>query len=179
MKQLRLRKNNSYQLKFKTKGFMKRIFSVSHNTKNIDSFLLIIRVSIALLMLTHGIPKLMNLINGEITKFPDVLGMGSELSLILDVFAEVFCSVLILTGFGTRLAVIPLIITMLTASLIIHSSDPFAVKELSLHYLLVYVMLLIAGSGRYSVDGFLTANKVLRQGKRINHNYQSLSNEKI
>ncbi|HXS58089.1 MAG TPA: DoxX family protein, partial [Hanamia sp.] len=87
---------------------MKKIFSINHTTKDVDIALLIIRIAIALLMLTHGIPKMAGLAETPV-KFMDVFGMGAGISLSLAVFAEVICSVLVLVGLGTRLAVIPLI----------------------------------------------------------------------
>lgn len=114
--------------------------------------LLLARVGIAGLMLVHGIPKLLLLFSGEPVQFPEVMGLGSTMALTLAVLAEVFCSLMILAGLGTRLAVVPLIITMLVAVFSIHGDDPFAKQELGLHYLLVYLVLLIAGSGKYSVD---------------------------
>ncbi len=129
--------------------------SVRHNQTSVDIVILLARVSIAVLMLVHGLPKLGMLFSAEPIQFPAVLGMTSELSLALTVFAEVFCSILLLVGFGTRLAAIPLIITMLVAVLYIHAADPFAKQELGIHYLLVYVLLLITGSGRYSIDYLL------------------------
>src|SRR5690606_8432778 len=122
-----------------------------------DSVLLIARVVIALLMLVHGLPKLGMLFSGDPVAFPGVMGMSPEFSLLLAVFAEVACSFLILIGLGTRLAVIPLIITMLVAVFIAHAGDPFAKQEMGLHYLLVYVMLLITGSGKYSLDKYVFA----------------------
>lgn len=86
----------------------------------------------------------------------DVFGMGTFMSLSLAVFAEVVCSALVLLGLGTRLAVIPLSITMLIAAFHVHIGDPFAKQEMSLHYLLVYVVLFILGSGKYSIDRFLS-----------------------
>ena len=136
---------------------MKKIIHVN-NHLNVTGFaLLIARLGIAALMLTHGIPKLMMLLSGAPIQFPPVMGMSPEFSLALAVFAEVFCSVLIIAGFATRLATIPLIITMLVAIMIIHSADPIAVKEPAIHYLLVYIVLLFAGSGKYSVDYLLQA----------------------
>ena len=94
------------------------------------------------------------------------MGMSAELSLGLAVFAEVFCSLFLLIGFATRLAVIPLIIIMLVAVLFIHSADPFAVKEPAFHYLLVYVVLLFTGSSKYSID-------YLFQRKQVNAYHKS------
>ncbi len=139
------------------KSLLIKIFDVKNNYKSTDLVLLIVRVGIAALMLTHGIPKLAKLFSGEPVVFPNVLGMGANLSLALAVFAEVFCSVFILIGFGTRLATIPLIITMLVAVFVIHFADPFSKKEVGLLFLLIYIFLLNAGSGKYSIDAFVNA----------------------
>jgi putative oxidoreductase len=132
---------------------MKKILNVQ--PLYMDSVLLIARVVIAVLMLVHGLPKLAMLFSGDPVVFPAVMGMSPEISLLLAVFAEVICSVLILIGLGTRLAVIPLIVTMLVAILFIHMNDPFSSKEMGIHYLLVYVLLFITGSGKYSADRLL------------------------
>ena len=137
---------------------MKRIFKVNDASDNTSVALLLARVGIAASMLTHGLPKLSMLLSGALVQFPPVLGMGAELALSLTVFAEVVCSVLILAGFATRLATVPLIVTMLAAVFIIHAADPFAAKELGLQYLLAYTVLLFGGSGKYSIDYLLQRN---------------------
>jgi len=149
---------------------MKKLLSVSHQTKNVDIVLLVLRITIAALMLTHGLPKMEALLSGEPIQFVSVFGLSPAVSLGLTVFAEVFCSILILVGFGTRLAAIPLIITMAVAAFIVHAADPFGKQEMAILYLAVYVVLLIAGSGRYSLDRLLTNKPVLERntyGKTI------------
>ena len=143
---------------------MKKILNVNKGAGATDIALLVARVGIAALMLTHGIPKLLMLLSGGPVQFPPVMGMSAELSLGLTVFAEVFCSVFLLAGFATRLAVIPLIITMAVALIFIHAADPIAKQEPAFQYLLVYLVLLFAGSGRFSIDYLL-------QGKKIPDNY--------
>lgn len=106
-------------------------------------------------MLTHGFPKLQRLLAGEM-QFGDPLGLGPEISLVLAVFAEFFCSILIVLGLGTRLAVIPSIVTMAVAAFIAHGADPFGRKELALLYLVGYVVLLLSGSGKFSVDRIIS-----------------------
>ena len=138
---------------------MKKLLSVNQNSTGVDLALLTARLGIAALMLTHGLPKLLMLLSGGPVQFPPVMGMGAELSLGLTVFAEVFCSLFILVGFATRLATVPLIITMLVAVFFIHAADPLAKQEPALQYLLVYLVLLFAGSGRYSVDRLLQRDK--------------------
>lgn len=145
---------------------MKKILSINNTSTATDIALLIARIGIAALMLTHGIPKLFMLLSGAPVQFPPVMGMSAETSLALAVFAEVVGSIFILFGFATRLATAPLIITMLVAVLSIHAADPFAKQEPALHYLLVDVVLLFAGSGKYSIDYLL-------QRKSVANNYKS------
>lgn len=136
---------------------MKNIFSVNRSSESVDIAIFLARAAIAALMLTHGISKTA-LFNETPVQFMDFIGLGPEMSLGLAIFAEMGCSVLILLGLGTRIAVIPLIVTMLVAVFIVHSDDPFAKQEMGLHYLLVYLMLLLTGSGKYSLDRLITAN---------------------
>ena len=131
---------------------MNKIFKTDFTPSQVDGALLILRVAVAALMLTHGIPKLQSLLSGGEIQFPGVMGMSPRLSLALAVFAEVFCSILILLGIATRLAVVAPIITMLVAVFMIHINDPFANQELGLLYLFLYLPLLILGSGRLSLD---------------------------
>lgn len=135
---------------------MKNIFNVNHSSGSFDIALLIARVGIAVLMLSHGIPKIA-LFTETPVQFMDFMGLGAEISLALALFAEIGCSILILLGLGTRIAVIPLIVTMLVAVFIVHGADPFAKQEMGLHYLIVYIMLLLTGSGKYALDKFITA----------------------
>jgi putative oxidoreductase len=138
---------------------MKKLFNTRTNTAATDAALLLGRITIAALMLTHGLPKLQMVLSGEPVQFPSIMGMDTQLSITLAIFAEVFCSIFILTGFATRLATVPLMITMLVASLSVHAADAFAVKEKALLYLLVYVLLFFIGSGKYSVDYFIHSKK--------------------
>ncbi|WP_026955105.1 DoxX family protein [Algoriphagus vanfongensis] len=115
--------------------------------------MLILRLGSAGMMLTHGIPKINRLFADEV-KFADPFGLGPTISLALAVFAEVVCSALLILGLKTRLATIPLMITMLTAAFVAHAADPFGRKELPLLYFTVFLVLLIVGGGKYSLDAF-------------------------
>ena len=59
-------------------------------------------------------------------------------------------------GLGTRLATIPLIITMLVAVFIVYGAAGFDKKEMGLLFLLVYVFLLVCGPGKYSIDHLIS-----------------------
>ncbi|MDB0006977.1 DoxX family protein [Flavobacteriales bacterium] len=117
-----------------------------------DTILLIVRLSIAALMLTHGLPKLSKLMAGGEIKFANPIGLGPTISLILVVFSELFCSILIAVGYKTRLATIPLIITMLVAAFIMHYGDGIHKQEKALLYVIVYLTILVSDGGKISLD---------------------------
>ena len=117
-----------------------------------DTAILILRFFVGLFMLTaHGWGKLANFSERSGT-FADPLGVGTELSLSLAVFAEVFCALFVTIGLFTRPALIPLIITMAVIAFIHHAPDPFKMQELALMYMIGYVVLFITGPGKYSFD---------------------------
>ncbi len=133
---------------------MAKIFQTRLNQNAVHFSLLLLRLSAGGFMLSHGYSKLLKLLAGDL-QFADPIGLGAGLSLGLAVFAEFLCSILIVLGLGTRLATIPLIVTMAVAAFIAHGADPFGRKELALFYLISYVILLLVGSGKFSIDRFI------------------------
>lgn len=116
------------------------------------SGMFILRVGTGLIMmLSHGWGKLAGY-SSMAGSFSDPLGLGSEISLILTIFAEFFCSLFLVLGLFTRYAVIPLIINMAVAVFIVHAGDPFSKQEHGLLFLLPFVFFLLAGPGKYSMD---------------------------
>lgn len=116
--------------------------------------LLILRIGFGGVMLVaHGLPKLQNF--GEIAPRFDPIGLGGTVSLSLAIFAELICAGLLVIGLGTRLAAIPLIVTMLVAAFVAHAEDPWQKKELAVMYLTAYTALLAAGGGMFSLDRFV------------------------
>jgi putative oxidoreductase len=117
-----------------------------------DLGLLAIRLLSGGMMLTHGIPKFDRLFGEGPVKFADPFGLGPEISLGMVLFAEVGCSLLVMLGFKTRWATLPLLFTMLMASFYAHAADPFSDKELSLLFFTLFLSILISGGGRFSLD---------------------------
>jgi putative oxidoreductase len=118
--------------------------------------LLILRGWLGLTMLiNHGIPKLMKF-NELSASFPDPLGVGTKVSLLLAVFAEVLCAALLVVGFFARFAALSLAVTMGVAFILVHKAalapGP-ASGELAFVYLAGFLALVFTGAGRYSVDG--------------------------
>ena len=120
-------------------------------TQNRDYALLLARLAFGGLMLTHGWPKFMKIVNGD-WGFADPLGIGATPSLILTVFAEFVCALCVVLGFKTRICAIPLLFTMLVAAFIVHGSDPISDRELALVYAAGFGVLTLMGGGRISID---------------------------
>jgi putative oxidoreductase len=142
---------------FKTLIKMK-IFSTSISVFYANVYLLATRLIVSGFMLSHGLPKLAQLILGGQIKFEDPFGLGPVISLALVVFAEAVCSLFVILGLGTRLAVVPLIIDMLVTIVQTQANAPFDTKEKPLLFLLMFLMLLVFGSGKYSIDRFIGNN---------------------
>ena len=138
-----------------------KLFNIGTNNTTSSLWLLLLRVAVASFMLTHGWPKFQNLILGNF-QFADPIGIGVKASLVLVVFAEVLCSILIFIGLATRLATIPLIINMIVVVFVVAAKDGFAKQEFPLLYLLIYITIAVFGPGKFSVDAAIGG----RRGRR-------------
>ena len=113
----------------------------------------ILRVSFSALMMTHGYPKFMKILDGN-TKFADPIGLGPEISLYLAVFAELFAPFLVIIGYKTRFFSFFPAFTMFIAAFVIHGDDPFKKMEMALLFLIAYLVIMISGPGKISLDHF-------------------------
>ena len=128
-----------------------RLLNSNLSKAPMDLAVLILRIFSGVFIMTHGVPKVMKIMAGDLG-FGDPIGLGSETSLVLVAFAEALCGLLVLIGLATRWATIPLIIAMAVAAFVHHAADPFGGKEKSLLFLLIFVVLLLTGGGKYSLD---------------------------
>lgn len=122
--------------------------------RNYACALLMIRLLFGGLFLWHGMMKIVTY-GGDIASFPDPIGLGSRLSFYLAVFAEVICSAAVIFGAFYRLALVPMIITMAVAFFFVHHGDAFAVKELALIFMSMFVLMFCMGAGEYSLDNII------------------------
>ena len=136
---------------------IKKIFNPGETSNTISYAILLLRLAAGVFMLTHGMGKLFALFGSDPIQFPDPIGLGATVSLALTVFSEVFCSLLLILGLGTRFATLPLLITMLVAAFIVHATDGFGRQELPLFYATVYVVIGLLGAGKISLDNLVYA----------------------
>lgn len=129
-----------------------------------DNGIFLLRVSAAIMMLSHGIPKALDY-EQLVVSFPDPLNVGTEMSAMLIIFAEVGCAALLLIGLFGRFAAVTLFIAMMVAAFVHHFADPWTQKELPLLYAAVFACLALTGPGSTSIDGWVS-KRVFETGDR-------------
>ena len=133
---------------------MKKLFSAKYSAGAVSGAMLLLRLGAGILMMHHGYDKLTHFREYE-SHFMDFMGMGKTVSLALVVFAEFFCSLFLILGLFTRLATIPLIILTCVIIFKANEGQVFDKYENVPLYLLCFLVLLIIGPGRVSVDGMI------------------------
>lgn len=112
--------------------------------------LLVLRLFVGGMMLTHGIDKLQHF-SALREGFPDPIGWGTAASLVMIILVEVGCSLMVLAGLLTRLAVVPMVFAMMMAMTTMPDGGLSGI-ELPLLYVGMCVVIFIAGPGRCSID---------------------------
>jgi putative oxidoreductase len=113
-----------------------------------DIGLLFLRVSGGLFLLwVHGLPKLLDF-TAQLQLIEDPFHLGAHLTLILAIFAEVLCPLLIVAGLLARLACVPILFVLLVALLVVHPQWSVAEGQFGWLLLILFTTVLIAGPGR-------------------------------
>jgi putative oxidoreductase len=100
-----------------------------------DNGIFLLRISVSLLMLSHGVPKAL------------------EYETLV---AEIGCSILLLLGLLGRFASVTLFIAMMVAVFVHHFGDVWSMRELPLLYASVYATLTLTGPGSPSFDAWFS-----------------------
>lgn len=123
-----------------------------------DAGKLLLRVSVGLLMLLHGLFKI-GTGPGFVVGLVEGLGLPGFLAYLVFV-GEIVAPLLMIIGFWTRPAALVVAINMLVAILLVHTGQLFSLTKqggwsLELQGLFLFGALVVAllGAGRYSVGG--------------------------
>jgi len=131
---------------------MKKLISTNYSPAIFNMAIFLLRLVFGVLIMKHGYDKLVHFSEIKVT-FLNFLSLGKTTSLLMTVFAEFFCGLFILLGLFTRLASIPLIICMAVALFKVHNGDIFGDGASATLYLGAFLVLLMIGPGKVSVDG--------------------------
>ncbi|HRH60700.1 MAG TPA: DoxX family protein [Chitinophagaceae bacterium] len=134
---------------------MKRLLSVNYSDAVFNVAVLLLRLGSGLLLITnHGMYKLTHFSEMQ-NKFYNFMGLGSGVSLMLALFAETICSLFIILGLFTRIAALPLVITMCVVIFGANAGKAFGDSEMAILYLISFAFLLLCGPGKISVDAMI------------------------
>lgn len=118
----------------------------------LDYAALFLRIGFGFFIMTHGWAKLSKAFTGDF-HFADPIGIGPAASLWLAGSAEFFGGLLVFLGLFIRVALIPLLFTLIVAGFIQHAGSPWLERELAMIYLAAFLALWFTGSGKFSIDG--------------------------
>lgn len=130
----------------------------SHTNRQDDAGKLLLRAALAILLLFHGISKLIGgvgFISGMLAK----AGLPASLAYLVYI-GEVVAPLFILAGVFTRAAAAVVVINMIVALLLVHTGDVLTLSktggwalELQGFYLVTALAVAILGAGRFSLGG--------------------------
>ena len=140
-----------------------KYFEIVKSLENLKSIpLLLLRLILAYGFFGPAKMKLGN-IEGIINWFESINIPLPALNAYMATGTEALGVLLLVLGLGTRLISIPLIITMIVAIVTVHLPNGFEAGsngfEIPLYYMIMLFTLVIFGSGKFSVDYFLTKDK--------------------
>ncbi len=136
-----------------------RLRSLALLRKSEGAALVLARLSVGLLFLSTGW--------GKVHDIPKVTGFFRELHIpapglnaVVVAYSELICGSLLVVGLCTRLATVPLIVSMIVAILTAKLADIHGVFDLvgadEFTYLCMLVVLFVMGPGKVSIDRFIS-----------------------
>lgn len=134
---------------------MRSLLSTRPNNGAFNTATFLMRIGFGLLLAHIGFLKL---ISFEHTRdnMIDFLHMGKTFSTVLVIFAEFFCSILVIIGLFTRFACIPILVVMTVALFMVHNGEVTGQGQTATLFLIGFLTLIITGPGRVSVDSMIS-----------------------
>ncbi len=102
--------------------------------------ILLLRVAIGLLLVAHGLDKLLNFENYA-RRFPSIGNLSPQTCLLLTILSQLPCGLLIAAGIRTRYACLPPLLVLTVAILLVHLPRGMVDGELALLYVTCLIVL--------------------------------------
>lgn len=123
-----------------------------NESRHQDLGLLFLRGSGALFLLwVHGLPKLLNY-SEQLKQIEDPFHLGAHVTLLLAIFAEVLCPLLIIAGVLVRLACLPILAVLVIAMVVVHPEWTLLEGQFGWLLLIMFTSILISGPGRLALE---------------------------
>lgn len=124
---------------------------------------LFLRLFVGVMLLQFGVRQIAHFSEASLT-FPPTLGMSAESSLITMIIVETVCSLFIMSGFCTRLMVLPPFFAMILAEHHLLCNATTATYDITwmqpgylpVMFMGIFFFILLVGPGKISVDYFLS-----------------------
>lgn len=133
---------------------MRKLMSTHYSAGAFNAATLFLRLFAGILLMNHGYGKLSHF-NETAAHMPHLFfgEIGGSVTAALVIFAEFFCALFVILGLFTRFASLVIIINMGYALIVAHNWDVFGKGEAAMLYLGAFIVLLLLGPGKVSVDG--------------------------
>ena len=141
------------------KKYLSWLTVVYPSPKNFNLSMLIFRVILSLeLIVVHGLKKV-GIGVEQAEHIPNPFHLPDGLNNCIAISANLFFPALVIFGFLTRLAIIPILAVTLSGYFVMHWNDSLLVKDVPFMYCLSYLFLLFIGPGKYSIDHFINKRR--------------------
>ena len=117
--------------------------------------LLVFRILLSLeLIVVHGFKKL-GICGCEKEQIPNPLHFPETFNNLFAIGANIVFPLFVIAGLLTRMAILPILAVTLTGYFVLHWTDPLIIRDAPYMYSLSYLLLLVSGPGKYSIDNYI------------------------
>lgn len=132
----------------------------------------ILRIVLGTLFITNGWPKLINL--SQTQGYFNLIGLPAELALLIGLL-EVLGGLFLILGLLTRITGLLFAIEMISAFIIVNTSDVVILPEgyelgllsIPILFMAISISLMLTGPGRFSVEWNIIKRELIPGGKQI------------
>ena len=138
------------------KKLLTRSFNPFVSAQQFNLAMLFFRVFVSLEMIgVHGLKKVGIGVEHK-ENIPNPLNLPHELNDALAISANIFFPFMVFVGLCTRLATLPSLAVTMTGYFVVHAHDSLLEKDTPFIYSVCFLLILILGPGKYSIDNILT-----------------------
>jgi putative oxidoreductase len=126
-----------------------------------DSGMLLLRIAVSLeIAIVHGFKKIgVGVAQSE--NIPNPLHLPKAFNNVFAIAANIIFPFFVLIGLFTRLATLPTLAVTLTGYFVVHWNDSLLQRDTPFIYSLIFLVILILGPGKYSIDNAIYKKRIV------------------